>query len=369
MRHFVFVGSLVLALAFCTSAAAQTGPSLQFSDDEELAVDLPEKGGSSTASVVVENQTDTAVDLEFEVLLEDAEGDPTSSISVAPTGNATLDPHETGRFELTFNASESTGELSGELVAGSTDAGPAVRALTFRESAELASWFNGVIFAPLIFAFLFVVARWALLGVTGASLTKRLGPANWDFSGSWASTLTVLGALVGTILSAGVLPDETERLSKASYTALNLIFATLIVVAPVIYAATRRPKDTKLKPGDSADEAEDIQYQGYVWSFLLASGIVIWAVVGELATIGLLLAELHGEKAISTEALGVLWGVLGAGALLIVSYSWNTIRWMIELKSSLPEAKKRRARKLKRDGKASGRVQEIEPDLPPLQMI
>jgi hypothetical protein len=360
--------ALASTLAFSTSAAAQTGPSLQFSDEDELAVTLPEKGKSTTASVVVENQTDESIQLEFAVLLEDEDGDATNSISVAPIDGASLDPHQTGRFELTFSAAESTGELSGELVARGKDAGPAVRPLRLRESAGLASWFNGVIFGPLIFAALFVCVRWALLGVKDAMLTNRLGPANWDFSGSWASTLTVLGALAGTVLSAGVLPEETQRLTKASYVALNLIFGTLIVFAPVVYAATRRPTQTNLHPG-SADADKEIQYQGFVWSFLLASGITLWAVVGEMATIGLLIVELHGEKSISTAALYILWGVLGAGALLILYYCWNTIRWMIESKSSHPKAKKKRARKLKHEGRATGPIKNIEPTLAPVPIL
>jgi hypothetical protein len=369
LRLLFFSAALAPTLAFSASAAAQTGPSLQFSDEDELVVTLPGKGKSTTASVVVENQTGESIQLEFAVLLEDEDGDATNSIGVAPSDGATLDPHQTGRFELTFSAAESTGELSGELVARAMEAGPAVRALRLKESAGLASWFNGVIFVPLIFAALFICARWALLDVKEAKLTHRLGPANWDFSGSWASTLTVLGALAGTILSAGVLPEETERLTKASYTALNLIFGILIVFAPVVYAATRRPKETTLRPGDPDDEGKDIQYQGFVWSFLVASGLTIWAVVGEMATIGLLLAELHGEKSISTEALYVLWGVLGAAALVVLHYSWNTIRWMIELKSSRPAAKKRRAHKLKKEGRATGSVARIEPDLAPVPML
>ena len=117
------------------------------------------------------------------------------------------------------------------------------------------------------------------------------------------------------------------------------------------------------------EEGKDIQYQGYVWAFLLASGIIIWAVTGELATMGPLLAELHGEKAISAEALAILWGVLVVGLLVVLFYSWNTIYWQIERKSSVPAAKKRRVEKLKSQGRAVGTLQQNEPELPGFQML
>ena len=37
---------------------------------------------------------------------------------------------------------------------------------------------------------------------------SQLGPVDWDFSTSWASTLTIVGAVLATVLAAGVLPDS-----------------------------------------------------------------------------------------------------------------------------------------------------------------
>src|SRR5205823_10830788 len=51
----------------------------------------------------------------------------------------------------------------------------------------------------------------------------------------------LVGALLGTILAAGVLPSES-LLSKATYAGLNLLFGVLILIAAFFYLATQRAK-------------------------------------------------------------------------------------------------------------------------------
>jgi hypothetical protein len=64
---------------------------------------------------------------------------------------------------------------------------------------------------------LFVAAFLLVLGLAFAGTTTHFGkqvPAvKVEFGSSFATTLTTLGVLLGTVLGAGVLPEETPTLS------------------------------------------------------------------------------------------------------------------------------------------------------------
>lgn len=186
-----------------------------------------------------------------------------------------------------------------------------------------------VLGASLSFSIVFVVVRTLTMRRSlEFELGDRMGPANWDFTTSWASTLTAVGALLGSILAAGVLPDETQRLSNAAFAGLNLFFGLLIPVAPLVYNATRGPKDTDAATGKQP------QYQGYVWSFLLASAITLWAVLGELATIFLLLAEMQAEGSMSAPAILMFQSLLLIAVVFLIVYVWRTIYWTVRIQTS-----------------------------------
>src|SRR5207245_131908 len=104
-------------------------------------------------------------------------------------------------------------------------------------------------------------------------LRRRMGPANWNYSTSWASTFTLVGALLGTILAqSGVVPEPTHYLPRAAYGGLNVVFAMVTVLAPFLYTALGTVEHPHSRTG-----LRRPQYQGFVWSFLLATAITLWA--------------------------------------------------------------------------------------------
>src|SRR6266568_1182292 len=123
-------------------------------------------------------------------------------------------------------------------------------------ASVLESW---VVFASLLFAVLFVLARGVSAGaIAPAVLAERMGPVTWDFSKSWASSFTIVGAILGSILSAkGVIPDKPQFLPAASYSALNLLFAVTVILAGFVYRATSAPANTATPQGGT-----EVQYQG-----------------------------------------------------------------------------------------------------------
>jgi hypothetical protein len=171
-------------------------------------------------------------------------------------------------------------------------------------------WIWAVVFAPLMAAVVFVVLMWLADG-SDAALRGRLGPANWDFSASFGSSLTVFGSLLGTILSASLLPSTT-LVSASTYAGLNLVFGVIVVVGPLIYTATQ----TAVQVHRGSPIAEP-QYQGTVWGFLVATALTLWAVLGELATIGLILNEIRRGGSMPAPVLGVMVALLAIGGIFL----------------------------------------------------
>lgn len=172
-------------------------------------------------------------------------------------------------------------------------------------------WIWVTVFAPLGAAIALVGYSW-VTDDSGARHNDRLGPANWDFSASFASTLTVFGSLLGTILSANVLPANT-LVPANTYTGLNLMFGVIVIVGPLIYTATQ----TTVQVHRGFPSAEP-QYQGTVWGFLVATALTLWAVIGELATIGLVLNEIRRGGSLPAVALWVMVALLAISAAFLL---------------------------------------------------
>src|SRR5262249_35260574 len=129
--------------------------------------------------------------------------------------------------------------------------------------------------------------------------------------------VTVAGAILGTVLSANVLPATTAVVvSPNGYTALSLLFGSLVVLAPLLFTALRVGKPDPKAP----------QYIGRGFAFLVASSVTLWAVLGELATVGLVLYEAQHAKALALGAVIPLWITIGAAMTLVAVYGFRTIR-------------------------------------------
>lgn len=187
------------------------------------------------------------------------------------------------------------------------------------------------------------------------ALGYRMGPVNWSFTDSWASTLTILGAVLGTILGADLLPAETTNLPSDSYPGLNLFFGVLVALAPLVFNATRRPEKVANPVGD-----DGIQYQGVVWAFLLGTTFTLSGAFGEIATVYLLLAELEEPGAITTATLGVFSVVMTVGALALIAYGWRGIGWTLRYQVVEPAESNKAAEEARREARTRGQsVQDV----------
>lgn len=149
------------------------------------------------------------------------------------------------------------------------------------------------------------------------SLLGRMGGATWSFQQSWGSNVTIGAGILSTLVTAIAFPAHPHYMDRNSYTLLQVLFAALVTLAPLVYGL--------LRPGVQAGGAATAGAQGYVYMFLLAGALVLWAALGQLATLGVLVGEF--SKAESLDAwLGLALITLAAGlALLLLAYGIRTL--------------------------------------------
>jgi hypothetical protein len=146
----------------------------------------------------------------------------------------------------------------------------------------------------------------------------------YSSSDSWASTLTGIGALLGTVLTAGVLPDETQTLSSESYAFLNVLFGMLILMAGLIYTIWH-------KKGVDAGK-EQISVKVFLWLAVFT----LWATLGELLTVVLLVGEMELHGTVSSWLFWGLLALLGLAFLGAIYYAWHTIKANVKAPAERP---------------------------------
>ena len=130
--------------------------------------------------------------------------------------------------------------------------------------------------------------------------------ADWKYTDSWATNVTAVGAILGTVLSTGgFLSSALPGVSAVSFTALNLVFLGMIAAAPLVFATWTAPEPSGEKPTELAPAAKNV---GTTLGFAAASALTLTATIGELATIALLVY-------MGAFAWPVVWSV---GALLSI---------------------------------------------------
>lgn len=232
-------------------------------------------------------------------------------------GKQGIDPNAFGEYQVRVSGLSADGVKGAQLVASVPGAAAASLDTSISAKNDVTPTLNEVLLIPLGVAVL-------LLFIRGLTLSDGFGGAvgtlDLDFSKSVATTLTAIGALLGTILATGLLKDTTSGISKSGFQALNLTFGVLVVVAPVTYAVFQR----KVNVGGTE------HYRGKAWALLLASAVTLWAVLGQVWTVYLLLGQLDAAGEITSTAITIMQAAVGIGALLAVIYVWRQVGWIVE---------------------------------------
>jgi hypothetical protein len=321
MRRPLLLAALLALLLPALAVADQ--PGLEIVHPENVAL-TREDGVTEDASIWVRNSTLRPAHPEFAAVVEDGDGDKTRYTAEVvndagtPVPTQVLDGETVARYRLFLRAGrQSRKDVSGQLtVTGAGSPGSVELSITGKSFADRGV--TGALAWPVLPAFLLIV----LAGVVAIRRNNtRLDsplPPDLNFKESFASTVTVAGALLATILAASVLPDETTGLSKEAFVALNLIFGIGVVVAGLVYAALQRAVWVPVKDDPKKEQRK---MQGSVWGFLVASFITVWAVFGELFVVLQLLEELGQDQGFNSASLVLLRILVGLAALTMAVYT------------------------------------------------
>jgi hypothetical protein len=335
LAQLVVIGAAIGSLAGGASASVQTGP-VTVAAPDSISVD---PSSAQTTTLTLSSSSATVRTVRFAVLLDKG------AVNVRP-GHTSIGPYATRRVRLTLIAADKSLSTQGDLVitpvaarngkgaaiAPSTSVPVVVKPATDDSHAE---WILlGLSF--LVAAWIVFVHCWFRMPHRFKIFGRTMGSVGWDFSKSWASNLTAVGAVVAAVLSASILPENTRYISSDGYTILSLEFGIMVVVAPFVYSATQLAKVQKGK---------EPAYKGHVWAFLIACVVTLWGVIGELGTSGLIFVEI--EKAGSLPSHVAILGVtlIAVTFFLIWRYSSTTIGAIVESQGYLKQ--RRRAARIR----------------------
>jgi hypothetical protein len=136
--------------------------------------------------------------------------------------------------------------------------------------------------------------------------TVDAGPA-WTLSDSWATNLAGAGGVLGSIVTATGSSSFGSVLNGnaiVAITVLFLIFGGTAALGPLTYGALAKTPDPDLG-----------KTLGYVWGFLSAAAVTLLAVMGELATVALLIWQASSStpgKVVLVIFVGIGSGIAGA---------------------------------------------------------
>jgi hypothetical protein len=331
-RRTILAILAVLTVCLANTAAASAAPGeLSFVEPEKVAVTY-DSNRSDEVSVWLKNDGAREVTPEFTTVIEGGNGKAAlAAVEVvgegAKAGKAEpVAARQIARYRLVFlNPSKS----SGQLVASAKGMEPASLPLSIGEDLSSTHGVDAALLIPLGLAVAFLVIAW-FCGHGDKKLTDTLGgAAEIDFTKSFASTLTAVGALLGTIIAAGVLPEETVNLSKGAYVGLNLTFGVAIVIAAAVAGSFFTSKAVNGKEG------AEWKVKGYVWPFMLGALVTLWAVFGEMYTTFWLIGELGAGEGFTLLGITMLRVLLVAGVIALLPYT--ILKVGIAVKTPVPE--------------------------------
>jgi hypothetical protein len=337
-----WLGRIVTLLAVCLSlvclwtvparaaarAASTAAPELQLLGQGPVSVSAVQGKDAAEAYVTVLNAGSATASISASFQAASA-----ASIKASLGAPTSLGPGEADRVRLIFTGLKALSEpVSGQIVirGGAT---PVAQSATVNPALQpSADW-------PLLIVIIgFGSAALFFGGLATAVVRKKKGlawlakpapPPKWSFE-SWATHLTAVGALLGTVLGTASLPETPTQIDKTSLVALSLLFGALVVVAPFVFEAIQRPTQPT--------SAESEGGSGFVCVLLLSCAITSGAVIGEIVTLGLASWEITGGGAggvLIEIGLGVLF-VLAVYYVTVTACNAAMTDWQAQAKASAP---------------------------------
>jgi hypothetical protein len=303
MRLAVLITTVSLLLLGTAAVASAQTAGLEIVEPETVAFTASD-GSTKATSVWVKNSTSNSVTPTFDVVAEDGDGDPIDGLSVQVEGSTAVGAGRVGRIRLSVDGVDSGTKGTGQLVARAEGVAPGSIPASISPEPTILAGADDPLWIPLIMVFgVFALALARANGIT--NIGNPIPTVGFDFAKSFATSLTTVGAVFGTVLAAKVLPGETTTLSKEAFTALNVLFAVSVVVAGIVPAVSHKDDGTSTLVG----------------LFWVGALITVWAVMGELITLWMLVGELGAQQGFSDAALTTFRAMLLVAALSVLIYA------------------------------------------------
>jgi hypothetical protein len=178
----------------------------------------------------------------------------------------------------------------------------------------------GAIFLlPLIAAGIVVVVTAVNLRRKHIGLRHAMGVANWAFDKSWGANVTLGGSLLIALLGLSAFPGRPQLMTKPSYAMLQLLFGALVSLAPLVYNLIRQ--ETVVNNGGFPQ----VSVHGYVIMFLMAGGLVLWAAMGQVVTLGVLAEEFLRCGVVDRTTARLLQTLAGTLLMLLWIYGFRSL--------------------------------------------
>lgn len=345
---------LILSLSCCLASVADTKPpDVSFADSSPSTITLQPntKDKSQTEALftpVMRNSGGTAASLCFSFQVLDDKNTPAKILLSDASGaericfpDRPILGWQVHSYPLKIKLNNTTRALSGFLVAevcpdplqAASPCQDATRTAVVPKPVRLVPPIKPN-FSGYLFAIPFAVAVGCILLATCLvakfDLRSRMGSGSWDFSQSWASNITVAGAVVTTLLGFSGLPEYGVYLSKNAYFAISTLFTALVMLAPPVYNFTRRSFAVPIPDPDDPTNSSGSRLEGAVLGFLAASFVTLWAVFAQLFTIALLLRELVEAGPMPSNTGTAFQTLIVVISALLVMYSNVTIYYTVK---------------------------------------
>lgn len=315
---FVGLFAVATALVLASSAAAAPAPvELSFLGSETLEVEAEEGESFAEAYVTLFNAGERPTS--FAITLQ---ASSSAEVEISETSPSSVGAAGAERVKLVFSGVDSLEEkLDGQLVmTGGT--GPVSLPVAITPAPQpSAPWLEIIVVGAAALTLVLMLVIVGVIPVSKRGLLKKraVGP-KWSFD-SWAGVLTTIGAVFGSVLGGVTLPDVPSEIGKDTLIGLNLLFPALLAVAPFVFYAIR--------PRALSAADQEAGLAGFNVVLLFACCLTCGAVVGELATLGLLGWELLGESgwAWAASALLVVLAGLAIYYCSVTAYSLATTDW------------------------------------------
>jgi len=179
----------------------------------------------------------------------------------------------------------------------------------------MSTWVTGIVGGSLGIAVIFAFG--AALYADARLRAAAPGPG-WSIT-SWASNLTGIGAVLGSIVAGVALTAKAKPLDQDTFLALSAFFAFLVVAGPFVFQCARNPKTDPRDQGPC----------GWNFTLLVACSVTLAAVVGELTTLAILYWEIFDGGAPGYIAVVVvaLAGLLAAYYYAVTVPKLASTKW------------------------------------------